>query len=504
MDHLMINRRTFLKGSLALGFAPWAGMPVHPHKTPLLQYTFRESAGMTGSPSAVVLGGGVAGLAAARELAAHGWSVELFEEDEAVGGLCSSRVIDGFTFDLGPHVFAKEIRNLIAFEPDDLEGTAFSESFLLNRKMLTLPPDLIFSEYIGDILLTLWKNAINPERFRTTNLRELAAAQFGSKIAREIFEPLLEKWCGAPLDGLDTRYLQSRLHSKLEPRSVLDYLANQLNQFLARHEQLQPGGCYGCAGAVSVPNRLMQPTSGLTIHTGSAVTQIFVRNNRIVRIELKDHAVEPDFVISTIPINNLGRITRGAEKLSLLSRIDYLDIILVFVRLKHNGLLKTQWTWIPDRSVPFYRISEMKVLSNSFAPEECTGICLEASLSSEDPRHAEKVFFWENTASRFLKECFSVSEKSIIGINIELKKSAYPNFIKRNTAIVNKLLARPFASETGNHLWQLGVENLALAGRTGSFLYLLTPGAIASGIEAARNATSVMFPSKRSNAGFIC
>ena len=49
----------------------------------------------------VVAGGGLAGLVAARRLAAAGATVELLEADERVGGRVRSRVVDGFTLDRG-------------------------------------------------------------------------------------------------------------------------------------------------------------------------------------------------------------------------------------------------------------------------------------------------------------------------------------------------------------------------------------------------------------------
>jgi len=49
----------------------------------------------------VVAGGGLAGLVAARHLAAAGAAVELLEADERVGGRVRSRVVDGFTLDRG-------------------------------------------------------------------------------------------------------------------------------------------------------------------------------------------------------------------------------------------------------------------------------------------------------------------------------------------------------------------------------------------------------------------
>src|SRR5207253_1246424 len=51
----------------------------------------------------VVLGGGVAGLAAAYYLARDGWPVTVVERAAALGGLCGSFQSHGFTLDHGPH-----------------------------------------------------------------------------------------------------------------------------------------------------------------------------------------------------------------------------------------------------------------------------------------------------------------------------------------------------------------------------------------------------------------
>ena len=51
---------------------------------------------------AVVIGGGIAGLASAALLAADGWSVSLFEASPDVGGRAGTWERDGFRFDTGP------------------------------------------------------------------------------------------------------------------------------------------------------------------------------------------------------------------------------------------------------------------------------------------------------------------------------------------------------------------------------------------------------------------
>ncbi|MEE1620368.1 protoporphyrinogen/coproporphyrinogen oxidase [Zafaria sp. Z1313] len=56
--------------------------------------------------AAVVVGGGIAGLVAARELAIAGYAVELFEATEAFGGCVASHTVDGLVLDAGAESFA--------------------------------------------------------------------------------------------------------------------------------------------------------------------------------------------------------------------------------------------------------------------------------------------------------------------------------------------------------------------------------------------------------------
>ena len=51
---------------------------------------------------AVVVGGGISGLATAALLARRGWSVDLLEARGALGGRAGTWEADGFRFDTGP------------------------------------------------------------------------------------------------------------------------------------------------------------------------------------------------------------------------------------------------------------------------------------------------------------------------------------------------------------------------------------------------------------------
>jgi phytoene desaturase len=57
-----------------------------------------------GRPTAVVVGAGVGGLAAAARLARQGFDVHLFEKTHGPGGRCNQLRAEGFTWDIGPTI----------------------------------------------------------------------------------------------------------------------------------------------------------------------------------------------------------------------------------------------------------------------------------------------------------------------------------------------------------------------------------------------------------------
>ena len=55
--------------------------------------------------SFAVIGGGLAGIAAAREIAARGASVTIFEKSRGLGGRCASKRWEGHVIDHGAQYF---------------------------------------------------------------------------------------------------------------------------------------------------------------------------------------------------------------------------------------------------------------------------------------------------------------------------------------------------------------------------------------------------------------
>ncbi|WP_157212095.1 protoporphyrinogen/coproporphyrinogen oxidase [Desulfomonile tiedjei] len=454
------------------------------------------------STKAAVIGAGIAGLAAARVLAQAGWQVDVFEKNDSQGGLCSTLVIDGFTFDFGPHVFNKSITDLVPFKSGDLEAATFSESFLVRNQFLRFPNDLLSPGYAIDMFAALAKNTLEPDRLSATNLEDLAKACYGEKVATEIFQPLIEKWCKAPLNMLDHRYLASRMHGKLTAESIANHLKSifihtwkrvknttgQIGESQKQAESVDPPGYSGRIGAKIIPHRLADGLPNVRFHFNQAVQSLAVDRGHVVRLQAGGMEIQPDFVINTAPLNQLAGMLKGENRIQSLAKVSYLNIIFVFARIQRPKLLNTEWTWIPEQYTPFYRMSEMKVFHANHAPEDATGLCLEITLADDDTQLKEPAEYWEKLTRDFLDRVFSLKSREIIGIDVVKKDFAYPHFTLSNTRLIGKALEQPYESGKTEHRFRTGIKNLAIAGRTGTFSYYLAPAAIVSGQKAAAEA----------------
>jgi protoporphyrinogen oxidase len=458
-----------------------------------------------------VIGAGVAGLAAARKLALQGAQVDVFEALPDAGGFCSTITLEGYNFDLGPHLFARPILHLAPFKPGDLEPENYSESFLLNNHIREFPKEVVFDGYLGDLMITLIKNTFSAGPPAGEDFERVAERAFGAKVTREIFKPMIEKWCAAELSELDPRYMQSRIHSKVTPAMAARFAKDFMRGFWKRNVagdspekapeakgiykklQTSPAPSYaGIIGAKIIPLRFMDRAPGLRVHCDSPLKAIGVSKGIARWVEAGDHRVETDYVINTAPLNDLANAVVGARMNNSLKELSYLDILFIMCRIAKPKLLDAKWTWIPSRKRPFYRMSEMKTINKRHAPPGSTGICLEATFRRGDPDIHKPDKYWKHAGAKFLKDVFSLREGDIIGMDIIRRNAAYPRFTKENCSRIDAVLKTPYKPYDISHDFDLGIRNLSCAGRPGEFIYLLAPPAIRSGIRASRDAINYL------------
>ena len=115
---------------------------------------------MTSEFDAIVIGGGLAGLACARELCRQGLSCRLLEASDQIGGRVSTDEVDGFLLDRGFQVF-------LTSYPEDEDVFAAIKGGAMGVLLKDSPPDNLLQAvrtvYAGD-------SALHPAIARTLML----------------------------------------------------------------------------------------------------------------------------------------------------------------------------------------------------------------------------------------------------------------------------------------------------------------------------------------------
>lgn len=191
----------------------------------------------TADADVIVVGAGVAGLAAAAHLTAAGRHVEVLEQDVTVGGRVGSSLVDGFTVDHGFH--------LVYPRPEGLAGLVGLEDLDLHPLLPGL--DLLLgSDAHGSEVRTVADPRRAPGRLVSTLRAGLRAHDLHG--AREVFSLL--RWArAAEAAGDDLPWPQALTAGGLQRRPAL--VAERL---LAAMLLEDPGGRSGGSGSAGIVN----------------------------------------------------------------------------------------------------------------------------------------------------------------------------------------------------------------------------------------------------------
>lgn len=249
----------------------------------------------------IVIGGGVAGLVAARECAHIGLRVTVYEATDAVGGAVSSHQVAGLTLDSGADSFATRRGSVAAF----VEALGLSDEVVSPNPAgawLCLPDEgpkggvvsvplpktgllgIPGSPLADDVRLAIgWKGAWRAylDRIipvltigREHNLGELVEKRMGRRVLERLVEPVASGVYSAPATQLEVDAVAPGLNSALTTTGSLS------GAVLALREQAPAGSAVsglrgGMAGLVSALVADLQ-VYGVEIVTRTAVTGLSV------------------------------------------------------------------------------------------------------------------------------------------------------------------------------------------------------------------------------------
>jgi oxygen-dependent protoporphyrinogen oxidase len=415
-------------------------------------------------PPVVVLGAGLAGLTAARELRRRSVPVRVFEAGKQIAGLAASfRDEDGFVHDFGAHFITNRLAAAIGVGSRCRDVKHYGETVLLKGRYYPYPFGLLRNpRFLASALASRSiRRSAPPE-----SAGEWYVANYGRALAEEVAIPLLESWSGAPASELATsvvppqidrgnaHVLRLKLASWLSGRAV----ANGYSR--AKPESAHVWHVYPEGSLGTLCEHLAADLDGV-IQTESPVEAILVEDGRAVGVQVKGEMIEASAVVSTAPVHVLAKLVRGTDAVAHFARFRYRPLLLVNIRMHGRGLLGDVVTWTPERHLPFFRITEAPVSMPWLAPDGKTTLTVDIGSETDEA-------LWRMPEDQLAELC------------VEHLQSFIPDAKRRfisarvlRTTIAHPIYLRAYERDRLQLEQGLPVRGLYSIGRNGAFAHIL-------------------------------
>lgn len=334
-----------------------------PLSNPVLQST-----GMTRPKHVVVIGGGLAGLAAAYDLLRAGHKVTILEAAAEFGGLASSFRLEGLPVERFYHFICRSDQNLLDLVQElglqeKLSWYPTRTAFYYNGRYFSFgtPFDLMrfspvpWSQRIRFGLHILrsryrseWKrlDAIPAKPWLIENIGEQAYHVIWDPLLRVKFGPYHESISAAWIWHRIWRVARSR-RSLLEPESFgcLEHGSATLVEALVAWIQKQPNAVLCC---------------------GAAVRPLEIRDGRVTEVRTAKEVISCDAVISTVALPALGRLAPGLDDayFNKVRSVQYIGVVCMMLSLK-QPFSSFFWTNIHDPRISFNGLIEQTNLNRN-------------------------------------------------------------------------------------------------------------------------------------------
>ncbi len=438
----------------------------------------------------LILGGGLAGLAAGWALTQAGRRVQVLEGADDVGGLARTVARDGFRFDLGGHRFFTHdarvdgfVRELLG---DDLVTVPRASRIYLHGKWIEYPlrplgalaglgPRTIAQVLLGYVFARVARR-LRPAPL--VSLEDWVVAYFGRPLFELYFRDYSEKVWGIFCRDISAEWMAQRVQG-------LSLGAAVRHAFLKRGAALPTlvdRFLYPRLGIGSIAQRLRAAIerSG-SIATGSRVVRLRHDGRRIEGVSVRRgddvHELRGEAFLSTIPLTQLIQALSPhapVEVRAAAARLRYRDLLIVAVMLARERATDQTWIYFPGKDIPFGRLHEPTNWSAAMAPPGRTLLVTERFCFRGDATwNATDAELIDTTVHHLEKLGFIRRHEAHDGMVVRIP-AAYPLFevgYQERSRILCDYLER--------------FENLQVAGRGGLFRYYNMDQAIASGLAAA-------------------
>jgi protoporphyrinogen oxidase len=423
----------------------------------------------------VILGGGVAGLAAGYYLARGGWPVTVIERAPVVGGLCGSFQSHGFTLDHGPHKLYSVVPGILD-EIRTLLGDRLIEHKKKNRIRL-LGRYLDYPLSLGNLLPLLgpvraarlglgYAGAIAGSllgRKEPRTYEEYVLQRFGRGVYELVFEPLALKVWGDP-KRLSADLAQARIPSG----GAGDLILRLLKLKESTENEDAPFFFYPRGGFGVFPERLREEIekAGGVVRTSTTPVRFERAGARVTAVEVQTNGATERLacstLVSSIPMSALSGLLHpdDAAAAADAQALKLRDLALVFLILKQERVVDDHWIFFPERQFLFNRMFEQKSMDPGLGPKDKTAVCCDLTCDEGDAT-------WSAPDDDLVRRCHA----SLVEAGLTTTESLESGFVRRFRSFY-PMYTVDYRERLGRVYSRLkSADNLVLTGRLGMFNY---------------------------------
>jgi protoporphyrinogen oxidase len=395
---------------------------------------------------AIVIGGGISGLAAARTLQQRGRNFILLERCPTLGGLTRTVEVGEFCFDYTGHFL-----HLSRYPtPSDIPFAGLDNQdwiqvrrrscCFVGGKLITAPIQYNLGELPPSILAECVESyEKRPKNIQQENasFRDYIVNGFGERLADLFLIPQNEKTMAISLDRLSNAAVRRffpvpdedlvRKGMRIGSRDTLGYNASFWYPRSGGIGHLVDGLRKGVENCMVNQNVAAIDLNARTLVTTSGETYRW------------------NVLFSSMPLKGLCQITGDEELLAAARELSHSSTISFNIGLRGALRLEFQelhWIYVPDRDIPFYRLGFYSNVSKGACAPGYSALYAEVGVSPEHADRLNLVKDLQPDVLRWLEKLGWISSRDVVCVVTHIIRHAYVHHTNKRDRLVGSILER--------------------------------------------------------------
>ncbi len=395
---------------------------------------------------AIVIGGGIAGLTAARTLQQQRQNFVLLERCPTLGGLTRTVEVGEFCFDYTGHFLhlsryptPSDIPYADLDNQDWIQVSRKSCCFV-GGKLITAPIQYNLGELPPAILAECVQSYENRPRDgdqKHVSFRDYIVNGFGERLADLFLIPQNEKTMAISLDRLSNHAVrrffpapdEALVRKGMRPasRTALGYNANFW---------------YPKTGGIShLVEGLRKGVEHCMVNQDVAAVDLKAKT----MVTTKGETYRWNVMFSSMPLKNLCQITGDDELVAAARGLSHSSTISFNIGLR--GSLRSEfqdlhWIYIPDRDIPFYRLGFYSNISKGACSPGYSALYVEVGVSPQDADRLDLVKNLQPDVLHWLEKLGWISSRDVVCVVTHVLRYAYVHHTIDRDRLVSSIMQR--------------------------------------------------------------